>query len=236
MKRLSLDRTTLKLIAVVAMAIDHIAAVFLIGLTAGSFGWIYYFCRFIGRITAPIMCFFISEGFIHTSSRKNYLIRMAVFALISQPFYTLAFYGKVLTLRFSMIFTLFVSLVMLCAWEKIKPMPLRILAVIVCVLLTIRGDWYVYAPIMVFGCYVMRDSQYRLLIPAAVSLYMVVTGGLTAGAIGAFMQSGMIVSVLLLSFYNGERGRSGSFSKWFFYIFYPAHLFVIYIVSLILRG
>ena len=96
-KRLSLDRFTLKVIAVAAMFVDHFAAMFLVGLTAGRFGWVYYVCRFIGRMTAPIMCFFLSEGFIHTSSRKRYIERMALFALISQPFYTLAFYGTVFT-------------------------------------------------------------------------------------------------------------------------------------------
>lgn len=241
-KKLSLDRTTLKIIAVIAMAIDHVAAEFLVGLTVGELGWIYYVCRFIGRMTAPIMCFFLSEGFIHTSSRKNYIIRMGIFALIAQPVYTLAFFDKILTLHFSMIFTLFISLLMLEAWEKIDKLPLRILAVIICVLLTIRSDWAIYAPLMVFGCYIMRDRGiYRLTVPAAVSLYMVAMYGISFASIGrrfwgAFMHLGMVVSVILLAFYNGERGRGGKASKWFFYIFYPTHLLIIYIAKLLLRG
>ncbi len=241
-KRFSLDRMALKIIAVIAMLIDHVAAVFLVGLIVGELGWIYYVCRFIGRMTAPIMCFFLSEGFIHTSSRKNYIIRMGIFTLIAQPIYTLVFFDKILTLHFSMIFTLFVSLLMLEAWEKIDKLPLRILAVIICVLLTIRSDWAIYAPLMVFGCYAMRDRGiYRLTVPAAVSLYMVAMYGISFASIGrgfwgAFMHLGMVVSVILLAFYNGERGRGGKASKWFFYIFYPAHLLIIYIAKLLLRG
>lgn len=233
--RFSLDRFTLKCIAVAAMLIDHTAAVFLVGLTVGSWGWIYYLCRFIGRMTAPIMCFFLSEGFIHTSSRKRYIKRMAIFALISQPAYALAFYGNPFSLHFSMIFTLLVSLIMLEAWEKIKCLPLRIIAVVLCILITIPSDWYIFAPVMVLGCYLMRDmGDKRLTVPAAVSFFMVILSGLSS-AWGAFMHLGMVVSVLLLSLYNGERGKSGSFSKWFFYIFYPAHLFLIWIIEMVLR-
>ena len=43
--------------------------------------------RLFGRITAPLMCFFIAEGFRHTHDRKKYLLRMIAFAVISQPFY-----------------------------------------------------------------------------------------------------------------------------------------------------
>ena len=235
-KRLSLDRFTLKTIAVAAMFVDHFAAMFLVGLTAGRFGWVYYVCRFIGRMTAPIMCFFLSEGFIHTSSRKRYIERMALFALISQPFYTLAFYGTVFTFNFSMIFTLFVSLIMLGCWERIGNPVLRWLAVAACVIITIPSDWYVFAPVMVLGCYVMRaKGNLRLLVPGIVSLFLVVTQGLYS-VWGAFMHLGMVVSVILLALYNGGRGKRSEFSKWFFYVFYPAHLYLLWIVQVFLKG
>lgn len=233
-QRFSLDRYTLKCIAVAAMLIDHIAAVFLVGTLGSSIGIVYYLCRFIGRTTAPIMCFFIAEGFLHTSSRKKYILRMAVFALISQPFYTLAFYDTMRPLRLSMMFTLLVSLLMLEAWENIKCLPLRIIVAVGCILITVVSDWYIYAPIMVLGCFLMRDrGMKRLIVPLIVSIFMAVSSRSLAEA---FMQSGMLVSVGLLTCYNGERGRNGRASKWFFYVFYPAHLFVIYILKLLLRG
>lgn len=226
-KKTGLDRFTLKSIALSAMLVDHIAAVFLPG-----YGWIYYICRFIGRMTAPIMCFFLTEGFIHTSSRKKYILRMAIFALIAQPAYTLAFYRKLLTPHFSMISTLCISLVMLCCLEKIKPLWLKILAVGLLVLMTYPCDWGIYAPVMVLGFYLMRERGIlRLSVLGVISVGMVVMYGLAMGVPGAFMHCGMIASLALLSLYNGERGPDGGAAKWFFYIFYPAHLYVIYIVE-----
>lgn len=230
--RTGLDRFTLKSIAIIAMLIDHIAAAFLPG-----YGWIYYICRFIGRLTAPIMCFFLTEGFIHTSSRRKYILRMAIFALIAQPAYTLVFYDSPLSLNFSMISTLFISLVMLCCLEYIEPMPPKTAAVGLCVLLTYYCDWGIYAPVMVLGFYLLRNQgMLRLSVLGAVSVGMILGYGIKAGVPGAFMHCGMIAALVLLSLYNGKRGYSGAFAKWAFYVFYPAHLYVIYILDRIIFG
>lgn len=79
----SLSRDAIKYIAVFAMLLDHIAWTFLPFGTAVS----QVFHSF-GRITAPVMCFFISEGYVYTKSKKKYMLRLFVFALISQiPWY-----------------------------------------------------------------------------------------------------------------------------------------------------
>lgn len=230
--QISLDRFTLKSIAVAAMVIDHTAAVFFSDLT-GNYIYIYYICRFIGRMTAPIMCFFAVEGFIHTSSRKRYILRMAVFALISQPFYTLAFYNTLRPVRLSMIFTLFVSLLMLEAWEKIGNLPIRLIVIGICIFSTVISDWYIFAPLMILGTYIMRKYDTKRLLPiAVVSIFLIIYYG-KSGILNSVVHIGMLLAVVLLYFYNGERGRN---SKWFFYIFYPTHLGIIYIANQLLGG
>ena len=79
---LKLNRTQLKYIAALAMLIDHIGAFFIPVTTP-----IGALCRIIGRLTAPIMCFFLAEGYEHTRSKLKYGIRLLIFALVSQPFY-----------------------------------------------------------------------------------------------------------------------------------------------------
>lgn len=49
--------------------------------------------HFAGRITAPVMCFFISEGYHHTHNLKRYFGRMCVFAVISHFAYAYCFNG-----------------------------------------------------------------------------------------------------------------------------------------------
>ena len=69
----------LKVIALAAMLVDHIAAVFPQHFTLGF--------RAVGRLTFPIFVYLIAEGFRHTRSPQKFLLRLLAFALISEPFY-----------------------------------------------------------------------------------------------------------------------------------------------------
>ena len=74
--------TQIKVIAIIAMTLDHIAYTFL---PAGTV--LHYILHLIGKTTAPIMCFFLAEGFRHTHDKKKYFFRLLLFAVISQPVY-----------------------------------------------------------------------------------------------------------------------------------------------------
>ena len=87
----SLNRSQLKWFAILAMTIDHIALAFLNPGTPLYFGM-----RLIGRITAPVMSFFLAEGFRNTRNFRNYLSRMLLFALIAQPFYFVLVNGEII--------------------------------------------------------------------------------------------------------------------------------------------
>ena len=50
------------------------------------------------------------------------------------------------------------------------------------------------------------------------------------------MQMGVVLSIPVIKLYNGERGKNAAvnkFMKWFFYIYYPLHLFIIGLVQLL---
>ena len=68
-----LNRDTLKIIAAAAMLIDHIGWRFypFINLKAQVF-------HVLGRITLPIMCLFLTEGYFYTRSKKRYGLRAAL--------------------------------------------------------------------------------------------------------------------------------------------------------------
>ena len=102
LKKGCLSGSTLKIIAIIAMAIDHFAAsIILYGIlmqqnpsflghpVSMTIPWwnIYQVMRFIGRIGFPVFCFLLIEGFLHTSSKKKYATRLFLFALVSEfPF------------------------------------------------------------------------------------------------------------------------------------------------------
>ena len=76
----------LKYIAIIAMTIDHIAWLFV-----PSSSIAFYVLHIIGRLTAPIMAYFIAEGFFHTSNTKRYLTRLFIFWRVSCIPYSLLF-------------------------------------------------------------------------------------------------------------------------------------------------
>ena len=85
-----LDATAIKLIAIVAMTIDHIAWTIYPGY---AMNWKPELMHIIGRITMPTMCFFIAEGFFHTRNVNKYTFRMFLFALISHFAYVFEWNG-----------------------------------------------------------------------------------------------------------------------------------------------
>lgn len=83
-----LNSNYLKVIAIIAMTIDHVADLIYPGFPANP---VAISLHIIGRLTAPIMWFFICEGFYYTQNLKQYLLRMFVFAVISHFAYCFAF-------------------------------------------------------------------------------------------------------------------------------------------------
>ena len=99
----------LKIIACITMFIDHVGYAIFNGPS-----WFNY----IGRIAFPIFAFQISEGYAHTRNIKKYLVRLLIFALVSQiPF---MLFVSLVNDDFSLnvIFTLLFGLVSIVIYDK----------------------------------------------------------------------------------------------------------------------
>ena len=190
----------------------------------------YTVLRAVGRNALPIFCFFLVEGFIHTSNRWKYLRNMLVFALISQVPYHYAFFRtKPWNYQFNIYCTLALGLVavwlidlLLDKRKSIEGWALSGLIVAgitaVASIANISYGWTGILLIVVF--YVLRRYPYLAIIIGYILL--IIYDRTEAYALPSF---------LLLLLYNGQRGKQ---NKWFFYVFYPAHLAVIAIIKAIL--
>ena len=100
----NLDTDFLKVIACITMLIDHIGGAFFPEVQA---------FRIIGRTAFPLFCYCMTVGLLYTRDIKKYLLRLAVFAAVSQPFYLLAthpFDWREEFFNWNIFFTLFISL------------------------------------------------------------------------------------------------------------------------------
>lgn len=231
-KKQGIDRVTLKYIAAFAMLIDHIAMFFIPTTTV-----IGCLCRFVGRLTFPIMCYFIAEGYVHTSSKKNYAKRLALFAVISQFAYTFSHYGELFTRAFCMdlnvLFVFLISVLALFCYEKVKNQLLELLLILMLVALSAPCDWGIYAPILVLCFYHYRDSKNKQAVAFSIVAAVVVVSATLFCVLneypwyGNLWQLGLFLFLPFLYAYNRNGGSKRKFHKWFFYVFYPLHLLVL---------
>ena len=152
-----MNRTILKYIAVIAMLCDHIALAFV-----GMDKPLGIAMRVFGRLTAPIMCYFLVEGYMHTRSRKKYGARLLVFALISQMPFAYLLAGDITVLKFNMMFTLFLCFMMLMVIEKIESRVLKFILVTGLYWLCSYCDWGVVAPLWVMAFILCRNDKNKL--------------------------------------------------------------------------
>ena len=232
-----LDRVQIKYIAIAAMLIDHIAAFFLTPEKHPALIALYIIMRTVGRIAGPVMLYFLSEGYSHTSSKLKYGLRLLCFGIISQIPYSLARYGKVSTESLNVIITLFMSFLMLAATDRIKNQVLKGLVVFIFILLTAFSDWGIIGPLIVWLFYISRDDR-----KSQKKAYMVIMGIYLASTIAFIIQNsqrwydgicqiGLVLVIPLLVNYNGTSGNKTIVNKWLFYGFYPVHLFTLWCLS-----
>lgn len=239
--RQTVNRDVIKYIAMFTMLLNHISHMFLP--TGSVLGFLF---EYIGYFTAPTMCYFLVEGYAYTRSKKNYGLRLLIFAVISQIPFMLAFqFGNL-----NMIYTLLCCFLILVVMEKVQNPFLRTALSICLTLATVVGDWALMAPVFTI---LFRNSkgEWRGLISGYIVGYaffafmMIQTYRMGFGyampeavALGLLSGTGIVVSaVVLLFFYNGQRADRGrTFSKWFFYFFYPGHLLLLYLIKMFMTA
>ena len=99
-----LNTFTLKMIAIISMLVDHIGHIF--------FPEVMIF-RIVGRIAFPIFAYVLAEGIYYTKDITKYMMRLGIFALLSEIPYDLAIMGSMLEFSHqNVFFTLFFAVLM----------------------------------------------------------------------------------------------------------------------------
>ena len=227
-----MNRNLLKYIAIIAMLMDHFAMTFFSGSPL-----VYFTMRFIGRLTAPIMSFFVAEGFYYTHSKYKYGLRLGVFALISQFAYTYFDKGTLFTYylitNWNVIFTLFIGFWVLFVYEKIFNKFIKWTVIILLLILSYPGDWMIIAPLWTLFFHIFRDKRKkRFIIFSILAVLEVLSCIPFIISNGELWQVGVFFTIPLLLLYNGQKGSNNPIHKWAFYLFYPLHLIVLRVFAI----
>ena len=250
MKRKGFSGGFLKQIAAVTMLIDHITCCFMERVyidgvpffqTAQSWYYLDMAGRAIGRTAFPIFCFMITEGYVHTSNKIKYLGRLIVFGLISHYPFNWVFFPSSANRHTGTMFTLalgFLSIWVIDTAASFFPMNkdardrgtgsrwLNILINLVISLPAVAAFCWISE-------YIGSDYGYGGVMTVVI-LYLLRENKDLQGILGwawlAFYNSFELYAIpgfFLNRCYNGSKGKQ---SKYFFYIFYPAHLLILFLI------
>ena len=243
-KRKGISGSTLKLIAIIAMLIDHIGAIVLermlrlgntglermeIGIGIEGLYVIYLVMRLIGRLGFPIFCFLLIEGLQYTKDIKKYAIRLFLFAIISEVPFDLGFAGSGIYWQYqNVFFTLFIGLLVMIGFRKLEDskkwgtisgylLYLLVLGVGMGAAELLQTDYSAMGVLTIAAMYQYRRKR-------------VLSAGIGCAilTVMSILEVTAFATLLPIGLYNGKRGWN---IKWLFYVFYPVHILVLYLIA-----
>ena len=236
----SFSSYVLKYIALATMTIDHIALVLLPRDTL-----LYTAMRGIGRISFPLYCFLLVEGYRHTSSRKAYFTRLVLFSLLSEiPFDMALFHFPLIrtpsilfghqNIFFTLAFAFLAMYLIDYYWFRNQWIGFTgfiLLGILAELLKFDYGLTGVLVAVIPFLCRKFRPDINPLFLSVLTVLPLFSPDSIS----GIFV----CLAVPCMFFYNGQKGsplpngKSFPGAKYLFYIYYPLHLFIISIIYFI---
>ncbi len=240
-----LSSIQLKVIAIIAMSIDHIAWGFV-----DMFSPLGQIMHVIGRLTIPIMCFFVAVGYEKTKNLKGYILRMLTYSVLAVvPFYL--FFGEEYGYRQNFIFDLLLALLALTAVDspKLKKPVKAILLVLIVGVSAVIGGWPVFPILLVLLFHYVKDfkklSYYfcgLVILLEAVLIPLILLNNVYHFShyewewYEYLYFFGFVLALPLIRLYNGERGKYPLGNRYFFFVYYPAHFFVLWCIDCLING
>lgn len=221
-----LNSNVLKLVAIISMVVDHMAV-----WLAPPGTTLEIILRTIGRLAAPIMFYLIAEGYFYTSNIRRYIKRLFIFAVISHfPF--VMFFGLSWWEGTSVIWTLLMGLVALAVSRNPNVSLLKkVLFIALCCLLAWNADWNYIGVLWILFFGIFRgDFNKQILSFALIGIVLYIIPGFINSGLDSIFRFGSLLVIPLLALYNGKQGKTSKLFKWGFYVFYPLHLLVLYIL------
>ena len=232
---IKINQFELKILAIFAMTVDHIAWVFVE--TDSFWGQLLHF---FGRLTAPIMCYFLAQGYRYSKDRYRYAGRLFGFALLSQVPYALMIYGydkvwadlSLVLNRGNILFNLLLALSALALLHTQFSKLIKGVVMVVLLYLSLFLDWGIYVIAFSLVLYYYHEDKKTQLFA-----YLIVAMGLLLLADRGYNPAmpslalnwfplGILIAPFTWYVYDGTLGSRWG-GRYFFYAFYPVHMVVL---------
>lgn len=246
----------LKITALITMLMDHIGAGIISNFiyAGSSFSertlsiliYTYQILRLLGRISFPVFCFLLVEGFLHTHSRLKYAGNFLIFAFLSELPFDYLFFGNFTLSSQNVFWTLLIGLLTLWCIESILNLKGNILLKNIALLLSIMAGMtvsvflhtdYSWMGILLISClYLFKRNPALQCTFSCILFFLSLTlhhlssfSSLKEAVLYTFDTEWTIILAFLMIFHcNGRRYIKGG--KYFFYAFYPLHLILLAIL------
>lgn len=242
--KIELTSASLHIMAMVFMLCDH-----LWGTVVGGNDWL----TCVGRLTFPIYAFLLVEGYFHTKNLKKYVLRLFLFALISEIPFNLAMGSSVFyPVHQNVLFAFIIAIFLIFLNEKARAKGKLFLQIITGVLTVALGyilglltmvDYYHAGILMVLTFYFFRQKKWWSLLGQILCLWYInaeMLGGfayefIVFGHTVHFLRQSLALFALIpIWMYHGKQGYHSKWFQYFCYAFYPVHLLVLGIIKMFL--
>lgn len=242
MEKRGLSRFQLKVIALVFMTLDHTPLL----LGEEPFPYYHIFSRFVGVLFG----FLLVDGFFYTSNKKKYLTRLIAAAVImSVGNHLIAWItGNNEVLAYGIFSTLAsgFAVIWILQWARFhaggiekKMMGFIAAGIVAIIAMMYTEGGFIMIPMMIV-CYLFHEKKLWIILCTLAFSAIIAATSITydgSGQIewelffGVNCQWAIVTVIPFILLYSGRPGKQNSFSKWMFYIYYPAHIWVFTLIG-----
>ena len=217
------------------MFIDHFGHAIVPYLPIPHMETVYYICRSIGRIAFPIYCFLLCEGMVKTRDPKKYILRLGIGMLLSELPFDILFEGGFSWESQSVMVTLTLGAIMLLCMQKTEKKWLKLLLVLpFAILAELAKCDYGAGGIVMIAVFALFDR----LILQTIALFLVnwqllPSAGVIVFGVVVIIQLLAVFAMVPIALYSGKKLTHNKVVQWAFYLFYPVHLLLLWILTLL---
>lgn len=244
MHKRSLSQEGLKLIACMTMLLDHIGATIVLASLHQSAGaeravlaTCYEILRTVGRLSFPIYCFLLSEGTVYTRNPKRYGLRLLALTVLSEIPYDLAFYGVINWQHQNVMVTLLLGFAALQMMKKCTGILPKLLLVLPFAMLAewLHADYGAEGIFVISVFALTRELPHRHILQFLFLWFIFSPDHMMMGnwldGFAVSTQEWAVLAVVPIALYGGHKVSKSKSVRWAFYLFYPAHLMVLYLIG-----